>query len=79
MSARTPDMVFDIGAELHTIALTRALTQAVERMWHGLWLENAPEQRHSIYRVAGLSFTPEQDREAARRLRVWYFLIWEAR
>lgn len=74
-AARTPDMTFSIGAEVHAIALTRALTPAVERIWHGLWLESAPEQRHAIYRTSGLAFTPEQDREAVRRLRIWYFLL----
>lgn len=63
-----------IAAEWITIRCVKALTDRIERTGHGMWMAE-PEAsfvRAQIFNEAGINdWSPVNDREACRRLRIW--------
>jgi len=66
--------------EMVIIAMTKALTDFVERHGHGMWLEDDAVSftRAELYNKAWINgWTYAHDVEARKRLRIWYFRIRE--
>jgi len=70
-----------IAAECMTIAMTKALTDWVAQAGYGVFLAEpeAAGARGALYIKAGLQgdSTPERDRDAARRLKIWFWRVRE--